>query len=244
MQYEIHIDTDDDCTGMVADPRGVEGFSAISYKDGAYTWVPDHFFSSWRNICPTPGKFFIGKCSGLGVGSLARYSNDKQSLKIGRYVSAGFETMFMLSGFHEMRTISTCEFGSYDKEIFHVHQRELGEIIVKNDVWFGDECIIMADSIIENGCVIGARSLLPIGFRSEPFGIYVGSPAKLIRFRFSEKVMQALLDLAWWDMPYKWIKENNRAFLFDMTCDAAMDVLQELKESKEKWMNEADISAA
>jgi acetyltransferase-like isoleucine patch superfamily enzyme len=54
--------------------------------------------------------------------------------------------------------------------------------------------------MIENGCVIGARSLLPPNFRSEPYGIYAGTPAKLIRFRFSEKVCEASVNLACWEM--------------------------------------------
>ena len=60
--------------------------------------------------------------------------------------------------------------------------------IIKNDVWLGDEVMMLGGGIIENGCVIGARSLLPPNFRSEPYGIYAGSPARLIRFRFSENV--------------------------------------------------------
>src|SRR5450830_947818 len=43
--------------------------------------------------------------------------------------------------------------------------------------------------------------LLRPNFRSEPYGIYANSPARLIRFRFSEKVSAALLEMAWWEMP-------------------------------------------
>jgi carbonic anhydrase/acetyltransferase-like protein (isoleucine patch superfamily) len=88
--------------------------------------------------------------------------------------------------------------------------------------------------MIENGCVIGARSLLPPNFRSEPYGIYAGTPAKLIRFRFSEKVREALLNLAWWEMPLTWIRDNNEAFLQDLTTDEvrALDVIARLVENR------------
>lgn len=232
---QIKIHSDNDLEAIIPDPRNVQGFTALSYKEGGHTWVPDDFFFNERSYCPTPGNFYIGKCSGLGRGSFVRYSNPSQSLKIGRYVSGGIGIIFMCSGFHETRTISTCEFGSYDNEMKHVGQREYGEIVVKNDVWFGDECMIMADSVIENGCVLGARTLVPLHFRSEPFGIYVGSPAKLKKFRFSEKVRELLLDIAWWDMPLAWVKENNKFFLHDMTSDSAIDILQELKAKKESY---------
>ena len=37
-----------------------------------------------------------------------------------------------------------------------------------------------------------------------PFAIVGGVPAKIIRFRFPEKVQEGLLNLAWWD----WSREK------------------------------------
>lgn len=241
--YKIKISTDLDCIGAVEDPRGAKGFSSLAYKDGGFTWIPDNFFSGWRSYCDIPGLFHVGKCTGFGIGSFIRFGNNAQSVRVGRYVSAGIETIFMCSGYHEMRCISTCEFSSYDKEMKNATQVEHGEIVIKNDVWLGDECMILADSVIENGCVIGARSLIPLHFRSEPFGIYAGSPARLKKFRYSEKVRELLLDIAWWDMPFQWIKENNDFFLMDMTDDAAPDALQELKKRKEQYLKSVQAHA-
>jgi hypothetical protein len=55
-----------------------------------------------------------------------------------------------------------------------------------------------------------------------------------VRFRFSERVRERLLDLAWWDMPLQWIKRNNDAFLVDLTADEgrALEVLGELQRDK------------
>ncbi len=236
-EIKINVVTESDCLGTVPDPRGIEGFTTLAYKDGGFSRIPDDFFMNWRNHCNTPGTLHIGRCTGFGVGSSIRFSDPSQKVSVGRYVSAGIETIFMCSGFHETRAISTCEFGSYDKEMKHVAQKEYPEIIVKNDVWLGDECMIMADSQIENGCIIGARSLIPLHFRSEPYGIYAGSPAKLKKFRFTDKVRELLLDIAWWDMPFSWVKENNYYFLHDLTLDSAVDLLQELKGKKETYEN-------
>ncbi len=105
--------------------------------------------------------------------------------------------------------------------------------IIKNDVWLGDEVMILGGGIIENGCIIGARSLLPPNFRSEPYGIYAGIPARLLRFRFPEKVREALVNLAWWEMPLTWLRENNDFFLQDMTADEekALATIEQLSES-------------
>ena len=98
--------------------------------------------------------------------------------------------------------------------------------------------MMLGGGMIENGCVIGARSLLPPNFRSEPYGIYAGTPAKLIRFRFSEKVREALVNLAWWEMPLSWIRDNNEAFLKDLTLDdvRSLEVLAQLMESKQAFI--------
>jgi virginiamycin A acetyltransferase len=111
---------------------------------------------------------------------------------------------------------------------------QYADTVIQNDVWIGDEAVFLGGSVIESGCVIGARSLIPPNFRSEPYGIYAGSPARLVRFRFSEKVRERLLELAWWDMSLQWIKDNNDAFVVDLTADEgrALEVLGELQRAK------------
>jgi len=97
--------------------------------------------------------------------------------------------------------------------------------------------MMLGGSVIENGCVIGARTVVPPNFHTEAYGIYVGSPARLVRFRFSEKVRAALLDLAWWEMPLDWIQANNVAFLQDMTTDEAqaLDIIAGLAASRKAY---------
>lgn len=56
-------------------------------------------------------------------------------------------------------------------------------IIIGDDVWVGSQSVLLAGSKIANGCVIGANSLVT-GNLDEAYGIYVGSPAKLIGNRF------------------------------------------------------------
>ena len=56
-----------------------------------------------------------------------------------------------------------------------------GKIIIENDVLIGRSSTIMPNSIIKKGSVIGANSYVKI--KTEEYGIYAGSPLKLIRFR-------------------------------------------------------------
>jgi len=168
---------------------------------------------------------------------LAQINDIEQHLAIGRFVSGGQRLRFVLNGQHDMRTISTYMFALAGMDLCNARPPQYADTVVRNDVWIGDEVMVLGGGIIENGCVIGARSLLPPNFRSEPYGVYAGSPAKLIRYRFSEKVRAALIELAWWEMPLSWIRDNNAMFLQDMTEDdeAALDIIAKLLASRKEY---------
>lgn len=59
------------------------------------------------------GTFHIGRGSGLGVGSIAKYDSARQALRIGKFVVGGMRLRFLLNGQHDIRTISTCMFSVF-----------------------------------------------------------------------------------------------------------------------------------
>jgi hypothetical protein len=165
---------------------------------------------------------------------LVKYDGSAQCLRVGRFVAGGLRLRFLLNGQHEIRTISSYMFGTAGMGLNNTPPPQYGDSIIKNDVWIGDEMMMLGGGIIEDGCVIGARSLLPPNFRSEPYGIYAGAPARLIRFRFSERIREALLNLSWWQMPLDWVRENNERFMTDLTADEglSLELLAELARRK------------
>lgn len=231
----MQIITEPDFAGVDKNHRWAEQFQILTYSQGGTSFILHGFFRNWLDQTENiNGKFYIGKCSALGVGSIVKYDAGIQNLHIGRYVAGGLRLKFLLNGQHDMRTISTAMFSIFGMGLQNVSPPQYADSIVKNDVWLGDEVIMLGGGIIENGCVIGARALLPPNFRSEPYGIYAGTPAKLIWFRFSEKVREALVNLAWWEMPLSCIKQNNHYFLHDMTADEskALEVIAQLAQSR------------
>lgn len=230
----MQINSEDDYTGIDKEHRLSPLFDVLTYAKGGSSVIPHGFFRTYLDQEPDVGVFHIGKCSGFGVGSLVKYDTEAQCLRVGRYVAGGLRLRFLLNGQHETRTISTYMFSTAGMDLRNVDPPQYGDSVIKNDVWIGDEIMMLGGGIIENGCIIGARSLLPPNFRSEPYGIYAGSPARLIRFRFSEKVRAALLDLAWWEMPLSWVRNHNNAFLHDLTADEgqSLAMLAALKERK------------
>lgn len=232
----MQILTEDDFNGEQPEHPFASQFTVMGYAEGGVSFFPHGFFRDWKDEEPDFGYFYMGRCSGIGVGSTVTCQT-QQHLAIGRFVSAGQRLRFLLNGQHEMKTISTYMFALAGMDLHNVPPPQYGDTVVKNDVWIGDEVMVLGGSVIENGCVIGARSLLPPNFKSEPYGIYAGSPARLIRYRFSEKVRAALVELAWWEMPLSWIRDNNAMFLQDLTEDedAALDIIARLLASRKEY---------
>jgi tetrahydrodipicolinate N-succinyltransferase len=54
---------------------------------------------------------------------------------------------------------------------------------------------------INDGAVIGAGSIVTKDV--PPYGIVVGSPAKIIKFRFTEDIIRKLLEIKWWNLSPK-----------------------------------------
>ena len=214
-------------------------FIVITYQDGNISHIPRGFFRNNHDediINANYGRFSIGRDSCLGVGSIAKYDGNAQGLYIGRHVRGGLRLKFLLNGQHETRTLAMSMFSGLMRI---PPPPQYADTIVRNDIWIGDEAMFLGGAFIDNGCIIGARTLIPPNFKSEPYGIYAGSPAKLLRFRFTEKVREALLQLAWWDMPFSWIREHNEHFLVDLTADEqrSLDVLSELLDKKAQASN-------
>jgi len=91
------------------------------------------------------------------------------------------------------------------------HFPELGNNIIGNDVWIGVNAMIMNNINIGNGVIIGAGAI--VTKHVPDYAVVVGSPAKVIRYRFTEQEINLLLSFKWWDKDYKWIEENYKSFL-------------------------------
>ena len=230
----MNVTTSDDFIGEQSQHPFSKTFIVLGYRDGLISTIPNNFFRDWLDEEAKVGTFSIGKCSGIGVGSIAKYDAGLQKLVVGKFVAGGLRLKFLLNGQHDMRTISTSMLSAFGSGLNNVPPPQYGDTVIRNDVWIGDEAMFLGGSTIENGCVIGARTVVPPNFKSEPYGIYVGSPARLVRFRFSERIREKLLELEWWDMSMPWLQKNNDRFLVDLTVDEgrSMEILTELLRAK------------
>lgn len=69
---------------------------------------------------------------------------------------------------------------------------------IGNDVWMGHNANIMPGTMIGDGAVIAAGSVVTKDV--PPYAIVAGVPAKIIRYRFDEKTIERLAAVRWWDL--------------------------------------------
>lgn len=70
------------------------------------------------------------------------------------------------------------------------------DTVIGHEAYVGANCFIKRGVTIGDGAVIGARSLVTRDI--PPYAVAVGSPARVIRLRFAEDLVQRFLALQWW----------------------------------------------
>jgi virginiamycin A acetyltransferase len=81
-----------------------------------------------------------------------------------------------------------------------------GDTVIGNDVWIGYEAVVMPGVQVGDGAVIAAKSVVVKDVL--PYAIVGGNPAQCIRQRFEGDVIQALLEIAWWNWDVQKITRN------------------------------------
>lgn len=61
---------------------------------------------------------------------------------------------------------------------------EIGSIVIEEDVWVGKNSMILLNTHLKKGCVVGANSLVKDKI-TEEYGVYIGTPLKKIKTRES-----------------------------------------------------------
>jgi len=156
-------------------------------------------FSRWRTTTRVrvgPGRIVVGPGTYFGF-PLPRaivYPGDPPDpVTIGAYCSVASNLRFMLGGNHDPALVSTYTFPGFGGP------RSKGPISVGSDVWIGNDVLILSGVTVGHGAVIGMRSVVTRDVR--PYAIVAGNPARELRRRFSDELVERLLAAEWWTWP-------------------------------------------
>lgn len=75
--------------------------------------------------------------------------------------------------------------------------RKNRELVIGNDVWIGNGAKILEGVHVGDGAVVGAGAVVTRDV--PPYAIAGGVPAKIIRYRFPDNVIEKLEELKWWE---------------------------------------------
>ena len=140
--------------------------------------------------------------SSIGKHSYIGYDSEVHNCNIGAFCSIA--NNFVIGGAeHPMYWVSTspafqsvkggspCRF-----EKFEVEKPKLSKI--GNDVWIGSRVIVKAGVTIGDGAIVGSGAIVTKDV--PPFAIVAGNPAKIIRFRFNQRIIDGLIESEWWNL--------------------------------------------
>ena len=155
------------------------------------------------------------------------FNNDK--LIIGKFCQIASGVEFVMNGAnHQMNSISTFPFNifeGWDADAPEISDLPLkGDTIIGNDVWIGQNAVILPGVHIGDGAIIGANSV--VGSDVTAYTIVVGNPAREVRKRFDSEMIDLMLKFKWWD---KSIDEIN-ALIPLLTCSNIEKVKETINE--------------
>ncbi|WP_026972330.1 CatB-related O-acetyltransferase [Aliagarivorans marinus] len=96
--------------------------------------------------------------------------------------------------------------------------------IVGNDVWIGSKSIVCRGVKVGDGAVIGAGSFVNKDVPN--YAVVAGTPARIIRYRFTPEIISELIDLKWW--------EKDISEIGNLNFSSIKDCIDKLKLTKEE----------
>lgn len=154
---------------------------------------------------------------------LFNYPEFGDKLIIGKFCSIASGTKFIMgSANHRLSSVTAYPFNVFGgawSENTPPHLSQLpfkGDIVVGNDVWIGRESVIMPGVKIGDGSIIGAYSMVTKDV--PPYSVVGGNPAKFIKKRFGEELIELLLKFKWWNFPPEKLVE-----ILPLLCDSDLE---------------------
>ncbi|MEY8778859.1 CatB-related O-acetyltransferase [Allomuricauda sp. XS_ASV26] len=132
-------------------------------------------------------------------------------LRIGKFCMIASDVKFIMNGAnHLTESLTTYPFAIFGEDwktsMDGKEYPKKGDITIGNDVWIGYNATIMAGVTVGDGAIIATNSTVIKDV--EPYSIVGGNPAKEIKKRFSDKKIEKLLEIQWWNWDIERITRN------------------------------------
>ncbi|HBH83006.1 MAG: hypothetical protein A2X05_18335 [Bacteroidetes bacterium GWE2_41_25] len=155
----------------------------------------------------------------IGKGTYVAFNANISNTSIGKFCSIG-PNLFCGWGYHPTNNVITTSPAFYStgkhagftfSELNKCEERKF--ITIGNDVFIGMNVTILDGVNIGDGAVIGAGAIVTKDI--PPYAVAVGNPIKIIKYRFTQETIDALIATRWWDKDDTVLKEVEKNF-FDV----------------------------
>jgi len=148
------------------------GFNRVSlYPNSGIIYENHGGIVEFNGVCN------IGNASAISIGNkgcliFGRHFDATTSFRVacyhniqfGDYVLVGWDCTFLDTDFHKLQQMT---------------RRGFGSIVVGDNVWLTQRCIVLKNTVVSNGCVIAPGSSTNRHYE-EPNCLLAGSPAKIV----------------------------------------------------------------
>jgi len=172
------------------------------------------------------GNIKLGRFVSLN-GPGTRVSSRIEGIEIASFSSIA-SNVIIQEDYHRMDKISTY---FMNKNIFNKDIKEdiysKGKIIIEEDVWVGSNSVVLSGVTIGRGSIIGAGSVVTKNIPR--YSIAAGNPAKVIKMRFPNEIIEKLESSKWWEFDIDTLKRYKEDFNKNLFEEANIfeDVLRE-----------------
>lgn len=154
--------------------------------------------------------------SKLGMGTSTQGNTTIRFSTIGKFCAIAWNVTIGAPN-HEIYSLALAEndyiFPDEKKESMpSFHEKDC---FIGNDVWIAAGAHVMRGVTVGDGAVVAANAVVTKDV--PPYAIVAGVPAKIIKYRFSETVINRLIRISWWNLPQQILDECRDCFTGELT---------------------------